>query len=337
MDILKNISLKEMNSFQIDVKSKLFIKVSNNSDIKDLLESNELTENKYLILGEGSNILFTKDFNGIIIKNEILGKDILSENNSHTIIKVGAGENWHSFVLWAIENNLSGIENMALIPGNIGSAPIQNIGAYGMEIKDVIDKVWAINLETKEDIIFENKDCLFEYRSSIFKTSLKNKVIITHVSIKLSKQPKYNTKYGEIEKEIKNMGNTISISNIAKAVINIRQRKLPNPKIIGNSGSFFKNPIITKDRFLEIKEKHPLIISYQTSKLLYKIAAGWLIEDCGWKGYREKDYGVHKHQALVIVNYGKASGREILDLSEQIQESVKDKFDIELIPEVNII
>ena len=337
MNILKNISLKEMNSFQIDIKSKLFVAISNNSDIKNLLISDEFTNNQHLILGEGSNILFTKDFNGIIIKNNIVGKDIIFENKTHTIIKVGAGENWHAFVLWAIQNNLSGIENMALIPGNVGSAPIQNIGAYGMEIKNVIDKVWAINLETRKEIVFENKDCLFKYRSSIFKTSLKNKVIITHVSIKLSKQHKYNTKYGEIEKEIKTMGNIISISNIAQAVINIRKRKLPDPKIIGNSGSFFKNPIISKDKLLHLKKKYPKIISYKTEKLSYKIAAGWLIENCGWKGFREKDYGVHKKQALVIVNYGKANGHEILDLSKKIQKSVKNKFDIELVPEVNII
>lgn len=337
MKLQKNISLKHLNTFGVDVSCKLFCTVTSTKEIEKLLLSDEFTKNNVLILGGGSNLLFTKDFNGLIVKNAVKGFEILSETKDNKIIKVGAGENWHQFVMWSIENGLSGIENMALIPGNVGASPMQNIGAYGVEAKDVIDKVWAVEIENGKEIILSNKDCQFQYRNSIFKNDLKNKVIITHVSFNLSKTPKNNTEYGTITQEIKDLGVTVSTESICKAVINIRERKLPNPEEIGNSGSFFKNPIISTSKFKDLQELHPEIIGYKISETEIKVAAGWLIDKCGWKGHRKGDAGVHKNQALVLVNYGKATGEEIITLAKKIQKSVKDKFDIDIHPEVNII
>ncbi len=337
MKLQKNISLKHLNTFGVDVSCKLFCSVTSTKEIEQLLLCDEFTKNNVLILGGGSNLLFTKDFNGLIVKNKVKGFETLSESKNNKIIKVGAGENWHQFVLWSIENGLSGIENMALIPGNVGASPMQNIGAYGVEAKDVIDKVWAVEIENGKEIILSNKDCQFEYRNSIFKNDLKNKVIITHVSFNLSKTPKKNTGYGDIMQEIKDLGMEVSTESICKAVIKIREKKLPNPDKIGNSGSFFKNPIISTSKFKDLKELNPEIIGYKISETEIKVAAGWLIDQCGWKGHRKGDVGVHKNQALVLVNYGKATGEEIITLAKKIQDSVKDKFDIDIHPEVNII
>ena len=337
MKFKKNISLKNQNSFGIDVNCNLYCIIKSKEDIIKLIHSDEFKNNKTLILGGGSNLLFTKDFDGLIIKNEIVGKEVVSENRNNTTIKVGAGENWHNFVLWSIKNGLSGVENMALIPGNIGASPMQNIGAYGSEVKNVIENVWAINIEDGKKLIFSNTDCNFQYRDSIFKNELKKKVIITHVSFNLSTTPNNNTTYGDIKEEIQNLGLSISTESICKAVINIRERKLPNPDKIGNSGSFFKNPIISTSQFEEIKSNFSEIVGYKVSETKTKVAAGWLIDNCGWKGYRKGDAGVHKNQALVLVNYGNASGEEIISLAKEIQLSVKDKFDINIHPEVNII
>lgn len=337
MKLQKNISLQHLNTFGIDVSCKLFCTVSSTKEIERLLSCEEFIENNVLILGGGSNLLFTKDFNGLIVKNEVRGFETLSESKDNKIIKVGAGENWHQFVLWSIENGLSGIENMALIPGNVGASPMQNIGAYGAEAKDVIDKVWAIEIENGKELILSNKDCQFQYRNSIFKNALKDKLIITHVSFKLSKTPKNNTEYGAIMQEIKDLDIDVSTKSICNAVINIRKRKLPNPDEIGNSGSFFKNPIISTSKFKDLQNKNPEIVGYKISETKTKVAAGWLIEKCGWKGYRKGDAGVHKNQALVLVNYGKATGEDIISLATKIQESVKEKFDIDIHPEVNII
>lgn len=337
MKLQNNISLQDLNTFGIDVSCKLFCTVSSTKEIKRLLVSKEYTKNNVLILGGGSNLLFTQDFNGLIVKNEVMGFETLSENKHNKIIKVGAGENWHQFVLWSIKNGLSGVENMALIPGNVGASPMQNIGAYGVEAKDVIDKVWAVEIENGKELILSNKDCEFQYRNSIFKNDLKNKVIITHVSFNLSKTPKNNTEYGDIKQEIKDLGVKVSTESICKAVINIREKKLPNPDKIGNSGSFFKNPIISSSKFINLQQLNPKIIGYKISETEIKVAAGWLIEKCGWKGHRKGDAGVHKNQALVLVNYGKATGKEIITLAKKIQESVKNKFDIDIHPEVNII
>ena len=337
MDFSKNISLKKYNTFGLNINAKLFCEIKSQDNLHELLNTIEYKNNKSLIIGGGSNILFVCDYDGLIIKNNLIGKEIISDNEKSTTIRVGAAENWHSFVLWSIKRNLCGIENLSLIPGSVGASPIQNIGAYGVEVKDFIVSVEGINLKTKKSFTLKNSECNFKYRESIFKNKLKDKVIITHVNFKLSKIPINNTKYGEIMEEIKRLKLPISPQNICKAVINIRTRKLPDPKIIGNIGSFFKNPIVSNSFFLKTQKKFPEIIGYKISKNKTKVAAGWLIDQCGWKGYRKEDAGVHKNQALVLVNYGNASGREIILLSKEIQQSVKDKFEIMIHPEVNII
>lgn len=337
MKVLKDISIQKLNTFGIDVKCKLFCKIENENDFLKLIISDEFKNNRTLILGGGSNLLFTKNFDGLIIKNEIRGKEIIEDSKNTKTIKVGAGENWHEFVLWSIKEGLSGIENMALIPGNVGASPMQNIGAYGAEAKNVIENVFAINKKNGESIVLNNSECNFKYRDSIFKHDLKDKVFITHVSFILNKTPNNNTTYGDIEKEIESLNLDISTESICKAVIKIRERKLPNPSEIGNSGSFFKNPIISSSKFLNLQRKFPNIIGYKISSKTTKVAAGWLIEKCGWKGYREGDAGVHTKQALVLVNYGNANGKQIQSLAQKVQLSVKKKFDIQLSPEVNMI
>ena len=337
MEFKKNMSIKELNSFNIDVRCKLFCKIISSDDIIQVLESEEFNKHKSILIGGGSNILFTKDLNGLLIQNNIKGISEISETNLYKTIKVGGGENWHEFVLWSIKNNLSGIENLSLIPGNVGASPIQNIGAYGVEVKSVVDKVWAIDILKKKEVIFSNRECQFDYRSSIFKTKLKDKIIITHVSFNLSKEPNHNISYNDIEKELKTQKLDVSTKNISSAIIKIRKRKLPDPSKLGNAGSFFKNPIISKLKFKELQIKFPEIVGYKSSKNEMKIAAAWLIESCGWKGFRKGDIGVHKNQALVLVNYGDGKGEEIVSLAKDIEESVKKKFDITLVPEVNII
>ena len=337
MEFQKNISLKEFNTFGMDVNCSLFYNITSENEIINILDSEEYQNNKHLILSGGSNLLFTTDFDGLILKNNIKGIEVVFEDNNHTYLKVGAGENWHDFVLWTIKQGLSGLENMSLIPGNVGTAPIQNIGAYGVEVKDVITKVRGINLEEKKLFTLSNVDCDFRYRDSIFKNKLKDKIIITEVIFKLSREAQHNTKYGAILEELQNLGLEISTTNISKAVISIRERKLPNPKELGNSGSFFKNPIINNTQFSELQKKFSEIVGYKNSETETKIAAGWLIEQCGWKGYRKGDAGVHKNQALVLVNYGNAKGEEIISLAKEIQQSIKDKFGIKIHPEVNII
>ena len=337
MEFQKNISLKEFNTFGMDVYCSLFYNITSENEIINILDSEEYQNNKHLILSGGSNLLFTTDFDGLILKNNIKGVEVVSEDNNHTYLKVGAGENWHDLVLWTIKQELSGLENMSLIPGNVGTAPIQNIGAYGVEVKDVITKVRGINLEEKRLFTLSNVDCDFRYRNSIFKNKLKDKIIITEVIFKLNREAQHNTKYGAILEELQNLRLEISTENISKAVISIRERKLPNPKELGNSGSFFKNPIINNTQFSELQKKFSAIVGYKNSETETKIAAGWLIEQCGWKGYRKGDVGVHKNQALVLVNYGNAKGEEIISLAKEIQQSVKDKFGIKIHPEVNII
>ena len=337
MDFEKNISLRKLNTFGVNVKCKFYCKVQSEKEMVSVINSEEYKNNSHLILSGGSNVLFLKDYDGLIIQNEIKGKQITEEKSESTILRVGAGENWHQFVLWSIKNGLSGLENMALIPGNVGSSPMQNIGAYGVEVKDFIVSVEGLNLDTKEAFILKNSECNFEYRDSIFKQELKEKVMITHVNFELSKTPINNTKYGAIKEEIKSLGLPVSTESICKAVINIRTRKLPNPEVIGNIGSFFKNPVISTSEFLKIQKQFSEIVGYKVSDTKTKVAAGWLIDQCGWKGYRKGDAGVHKNQALVLVNHGNATGEEILSLSKEIQQSVKDKFKIDIHPEVNII
>ena len=332
-----NYPLRDYNTFNISVNAKLFHEFKDKISLQKILKREDLKNENILILGGGSNILFSKNYDGLILKNGILGINIISETNNHVEVEVGAGENWHEFVLWSINNNLSGIENLALIPGLVGASPIQNIGAYGMEVKDTITNVKFIDIKSGIEKSLNNKDCNIEYRSSIFKKELKNKTIITDVTFKLSKTDLNIIKYGAIKSELKSLKEEPSSKAICQAVINIRSRKLPNPKELGNSGSFFKNPIITNNKYKQLKKNFPDLVAYKESNTYMKIAAGWLIERAGWKGFKDKNVGVYKNQALVLVNHGNASGQDIIDLSKKIQESIFQKFQIEILPEVNII
>ncbi|NQX99284.1 MAG: UDP-N-acetylmuramate dehydrogenase [Flavobacteriales bacterium] len=335
MEIKKNISLKSYNTFGIDVVAYAFVEVSSIDELKDVLLDNN---QPILILGGGSNLLFTKDFEGIAIKNNLKGITVVSENEDEVYLKVGAGEVWHEFVLFCIENNYAGIENLSLIPGNVGASPMQNIGAYGVEVKDVITAVEAFDLKDYSIKTFSNQMCDFGYRSSIFKTSEKGNYFITSVTFKLSKQSRINTSYGAISGELESMNiSNPTIKDVSTAVINIRSSKLPDPKKIGNSGSFFKNPIVSKIQKNKIIQNYPDAPNYLQPDGTFKMAAGWLIEKCGWKGKRIDNYGVHDLQALVLVNYGGAKGSDIFKLSEQVIESVKIQFEIVLEREVNIL
>lgn len=337
MHIKQNISLKPHNTFGIDVIAKHFVSVANMKELQHILSLDEFSEK--LILGGGSNILLTKNFDGLVVINNLKGIEIISEDENFVFIKCYAGENWHEFVLWCINNNFGGIENLSLIPGNVGTAPIQNIGAYGVELKDVFESCEALSKETKKLQKFTKSDCNFGYRNSIFKQHAKGKFIITSVTFKLTKQHhKLNINYGTIASELENKGIlNPSIKDVSEAVIQIRESKLPNPKDIGNSGSFFKNPVISKTEFNELVKKFSDIPSYTVSDEDVKIPAGWLIEKSGFKGKTFNNYGVHKKQALVLVNYGGAKGSDILNLSKLIQKTVKRLFGITIEAEVNIL
>jgi UDP-N-acetylmuramate dehydrogenase len=337
-----NISLKKYNTFGIDVAAKYLATFSTLDALSELLQFKEPSTTNYqlstLLLGGGSNILFTKNFDGLVLKNEIKGIELIREDDKYIYVKAAAGENWHQFVLHCINNNWAGVENLSLIPGNVGASPMQNIGAYGVEIKDVFYSLEAFHLQEKKIIKFNIDDCAFGYRESVFKKKYKNQFVITSVVFRLNKQPRFNTSYGAIEQELEKMGvKELSIKAISDAVINIRSSKLPDPAQIGNAGSFFKNPEIEGVTFDILHSKFPAIVGYKLPNGNVKLAAGWLIEQCGWKGYREDDAGCHAKQALVLVNYGRATGSSIYALSEKIINSVKEKFSVILEREVNTI
>lgn len=334
MTVQHQYPLQSLNTFGIKAHAEYFSSFSSKEELIELLGK---TQKPLTILGGGSNILLTKDISGTVLKNEISEIEITHEDNDSLTVKVGGGVVWHDFVMWSIEHNLGGIENLSLIPGSVGAAPMQNIGAYGVEIKSVFEELEAVHINNKTVKTFSNADCQFAYRYSIFKGELKGQYIICHVTFKLSKHPQFNTSYGAIEEELKAMGASKSLESVSQSVINIRQRKLPNPKDIGNSGSFFKNPTIPKAKFEQIKTQFPNIVGYPNGEQSVKVAAGWLIDHAGWKGYRKGDAGVHKNQALVLVNYGTAQGNEILTLSKNIQKSIQETFGIELEAEVNIL
>jgi UDP-N-acetylmuramate dehydrogenase len=334
MTVQHQYPLQSLNTFGIKAHAEYFSSFSSKEELIELLGK---TQKPLTILGGGSNILLTKDISGTVLKNEISEIEITHEDNDSLTVKVGGGVVWHDFVMWSIEHNLGGIENLSLIPGSVGAAPMQNIGAYGVEIKSVFEELEAVHIDNKTVKTFSNTDCQFAYRYSIFKGELKGQYIICHVTFKLSKHPQFNTSYGAIEEELKAMGASKSLESVSQAVINIRQRKLPNPKDIGNSGSFFKNPTIPKAKFEQLKTQFPNIVGYPNGEQSVKVAAGWLIDHAGWKGYRKGDAGVHKNQALVLVNYGTAQGNEILTLSKNIQKSIQETFGIELEAEVNIL
>ncbi|MBN8673461.1 MAG: UDP-N-acetylmuramate dehydrogenase [Chitinophagales bacterium] len=332
MQLLDNISLKPFNTFGIDVKARQLATFTSLND----LESINIKPGT-IVLGGGSNILFTKDVDGMVLKNEITGIRELHEDEEYVYVKAGAGENWHRFVLYCIDRNWAGIENLSLIPGSVGASPMQNIGAYGVELENVFWNLEAWHVQERKLVNFTRSDCEFGYRESVFKRKYKNQFIITSVTYRLYKTPIFHTSYGAIEQELERMGvKALSIKAISDAVINIRSSKLPDPKLMGNAGSFFKNPSVTDRKFLELKQRFEGIVGYRNPDGSMKIAAGWLIEQCGWKGFRRGDAGCHAKQALVLVNYGNAKGIDICQLSDEIIQSVKDKFAVELEKEVNI-
>jgi UDP-N-acetylmuramate dehydrogenase len=330
-------SLKAYNTFGIDIKAKEFISVSSLTELQIVLEKYQHEE--IFVLGGGSNMLLTQDIQKPVVHVNLKGIQIIKQDENHVWVEAQAGENWHQFVLWTLRNDFGGIENLSLIPGNIGSSPIQNIGAYGVELKDVFDSCKTINIKTQEIKTFTLSECKFGYRESVFKNSEKGKYIILSVTLKLTKKDhKISTSYGVISNELQKMGITHpTIQDVSKAVISIRQSKLPDPKEIGNSGSFFKNPIVSKEIFNKAQKQYPEMPFYEVSENEIKIPAGWLIETAGFKGKRFGDAGVHQQQALVLVNYGNATGMEIYNLAKIIQKTILDKFGIEIETEVNII
>lgn len=339
MEIQKNISLKPFNTFGIDVTAKEFVEVKKMDDVKALIKKGVFKDKSFFILGGGSNVLFSKDYDGILVKNSLKGIHTIQGENNEVIVKAGGGEKWEDLVFFCVDKGLGGIENLCLIPGTVGAAPIQNIGAYGVEIKDVFHSLEAIDLETGEIEGFNKSQCRFGYRDSIFKQEYKGKYMIISVSLLLEKDAMPNTSYGAIQEEVERLGvgDNPDIRAVCDAVASIRRSKLPDTVLIGNAGSFFKNPVVKTHKFEMIKTKYPNMPFYQAGAEMFKIPAGWLIEQCGWKGKQKGNAAVHDKQALVIVNLGKATGREVLSLAADIQASVKDKFDIELEMEVNMI
>jgi UDP-N-acetylmuramate dehydrogenase len=336
--IQQNISLKPYNTFGLDATTKFFAEVNSVEELRTILQNPDYLLVEKLFLGGGSNILLTKDFAGLVVKINIKGIQKIDEDNTNILIQAGAGEVWHDLVMYCVDNQYAGMENLSLIPGTVGAAPMQNIGAYGVEIKDIFEELQALNLETLAIETFKLTDCHFGYRESVFKHEFKGKYVITSVTFKLSKEPVFKISYGDIQKTLEEMGiKDLNIKAISEAVIHIRKSKLPDPAEIGNSGSFFKNPEIPKTQYNTLKEKFENIPSYPINESTVKVPAGWLIEQAGWKGFRDGRIGVHARQALVLVNYGGGTGEQIRALSEKIQASVQEKFGISLSAEVNFV
>ena len=338
MIVQKDVQLKPFNTFGIEATAKYFIEVSSINQLQEILQSPDFQSTERLILGGGSNMLLTKDFDGLVIKIAIKGFEVVNENEDNIWIKAGAGLVWHDLVMQCVNQNYAGMENLSLIPGTVGAAPMQNIGAYGIEIKEVFEELQALEIATGEIKTFDKAMCNFGYRESIFKQEAKGKYIILNVTFKLNKKPTFHIEYGAIKDTLAEMNiSEMNIKSISDAVIHIRQSKLPNPAEIGNAGSFFKNPEIPNTQFEALKAQFPTIPAYPVSETTTKVPAGWLIEQAGWKGQRFGNVGVHAKQALVLVNYGGGKGEEIKDLSQKIQASVKEKFGIQLSVEVNFI
>ena len=337
MTIHENYSLKNYNTFGIDVKARFFAEVTGLMQLRKLLDLS-VYPNRF-VLGGGSNLLLIDDIDALVMHIALKGIHIFEEEEDYVIIKAMAGENWHELVLWCLEKDYGGIENLSLIPGNTGTAPIQNIGAYGVELKDVFVSCEAMDMESLELVELTKKDCQFGYRDSIFKGVAKGKYIITSVKLRLTKKAHIiRTDYGGVQDQLEQMGVKVpGIQEVSRAIIHIRQKKLPDPSLLGNSGSFFKNPVLEKSRLLPLQDKHPEMPVYEVSETLAKLPAGWLIDQCGLKGYRQGDAGVHERQALVLVNYGNASGQDVLQLARTVQDRVEKEFGIRLEPEVNIL
>lgn len=340
LTVQTNVSLKPYNTFGIDADADYWVEITQETDLRTLLCSPDFLNVPKLILGGGSNVLFTRNFDGMVIKMSIQGIDVVREDDRHVYLEVGAGVNWHELVMYCVDNGLAGMENLSLIPGTAGAAPMQNIGAYGVEIEQVFDSLTAVHINTGESRRFTHADCRFGYRESTFKHELRDQYIITKVMFRLDKQPVFHTRYGAIQETLTEMGvtdETLSIKAISDAVIHIRRSKLPDPAEIGNAGSFFKNPEIPTAQFERLKAQFPGLPGYPVGDNTVKVPAGWLIEQSGWKGKRVGDAGVHAKQALVLVNYGNATGNEIIAIARQVQETVDTQFGIRLTPEVNVV
>lgn len=337
MNLQPQFSLKKLNTFGIEAKARNYAKINDVTTLKQIIAQHR--NEKLFILGGGSNMLLTQDIDALVLHIDLKGIEITKETEHHVWVKSQAGENWHDFVIWTLNHNFGGLENLSLIPGNVGTTPIQNIGAYGVEIKDSMDSCSTLHIETLTNKTFSNEECKFSYRESVFKNELKNQYIITEVTFKLTKNNhQLNTSYGAIESELlKHNIKNPTLQDVSNAVIAIRESKLPNPKILGNSGSFFKNPIIYLDDFIEIQTQFPEMPYYKLENNLIKVPAGWLIEKAGFKGKKFGDAGIHKDQALVLVNYGNATGAEIWALAQDIQKTIFSRFKIHIEAEVNVI
>ncbi len=338
MQIQENVSLRPYNTFGFDVKARYFVSITSTSELQQLLLDPTWATTPKWILGGGSNVLLTRPVDALVIQIGIKGIELVRQDDHHLWLRAGAGENWHQFVLYCVENGYAGVENLSLIPGTVGAAPMQNIGAYGVEIKDVFEELEAVHVATAELRTFDAPACAFGYRESVFKRGLKDKYIITSVTFRLSKQPTYHLSYGDIQKTLEELhGGVPSLRAVSEAVIHIRQSKLPDPAEIGNAGSFFKNPEIPKAQYDALKVQHSTLPGYPLGEDVVKVPAGWLIEQAGWKGHRAGAVGVHARQALVLVHYGGGSGEQIKELAQQVQASVEEKFGIRLTPEVNFM
>ena len=339
MEMKENVSLRPYTTFWVDVQARWLATFRSAEELEEVLASGVSQKAPArMVLGGGSNLLFLGNFNGLVLKNEIGGVSVTGEDDTYVYVRSGAGENWHGLVLYCIDKGYAGLENLSLIPGSVGASPMQNIGAYGVEIRDVFHSLEAFHLEERKTVTFSGEDCGFGYRESVFKRKYRGQFIITSVTYRLRKKPLFHTEYGAIKAELERMGvRELSIGAISQAVINIRSSKLPDPKVIGNAGSFFKNPSVPAEQFDNLKEKFPDIVGFKNEDGTTKLAAGWLIEQCGWKGVRRGDAGCHAQQALVLVNFGNATGKEIYDLSTEILESVREKFGVELEREENVV
>ena len=331
-----NFDITPLTTFGIKTIVNVFYEANTTEEVIEFVSDNSIPKEKLLIIGGGSNLLFCDNYDGIVLKPAIKGISIIERNEGYAIVEAGAGEVWDDLVSFCVENNLYGIENLSYIPGNVGACPVQNIGAYGTEVQQVIDSVETVEIATGNTKYFNNEECKFGYRDSIFKNELKGKYIITNVRFKLSTIPRFNIEYKDVKEKIAGKGD-ISSRLIREAIIDIRKHKLPAPSQVGNAGSFFKNPIVDPLKASTLKELYHNIVTYALPDGTVKLAAGWLIDQAGWKGYRKGDAGVHPNQALVLVNYGNATGNDIARLAREIQDSIKLKFGVDIEPEVNKI
>ena len=337
MKVLKNCPLKPFHTFGMDVKASLFVEYDSVDELKDILSQYDMPRIKWLHMGGGSNLLFTSDFDGVVLHSCIKGCEVMSENHEEVLVRVGAGVIWDDFVAYAVSHQWYGAENLSLIPGEVGASAVQNIGAYGMEAKDLIVKVEALEVATGEVCTFTNAECRYAYRESIFKKEWKGKYIITHVTYRLGKRPSFHLEYGNVKGELEKSGCELTLKNVRDVIIRIREAKLPDPKVQGNAGSFFMNPVVPRMQYESLLAKYPDMPHYMVDDEWVKIPAAWMIDRCGWKGKRVGNAGVHDKQALVLVNLGGATGQEIVRLSQQIQMSVYETFGIAISPEVNFI